>query len=300
MARRQRLRQTALVGFAISLPFHAVLLAWLGTIVLQRPMPGAPSPVQVSLAAFVEDDLSRFVDELPSADPSIERSVDAPVAEAISAIEASAVQNPMLAIGTTGDLAIGGGAAGDFSGEGLGGGAGGASFFGVSSKGTRFAYIVDSSGSMSDENRWPMAMRELLRSAEALPDNAYFHVLFFANGAHRPGWQDRWIRARRSEILRLRRWIDEQAPRGGTYPLDAFVMAFSLDVPPDVIFFMTDGIIPATTPDEVRALNTAARTRGRQVTINTIAFGEESGHDLLERIAEDSGGAFRFVPTRRR
>jgi len=298
-ARGERLRQTILIGFAVSLPFHAILLAWLGAIVLQRPVPGDGAPVSISLAPFVDEQLSEFQDRLPDAELSLSTD-DAATSEALSAVDSAAPAAPTLAVGSAGDLALGGGA-GDGSGlgsDGLGGGAGGAGFFGVTSRGNRFAYIVDISGSMSEENRWPVTVTELMRSLEALPDHAYFHVVFFSSTAYRAPWQEQWIRAQRNNVTRMRRWVNEQSPGGGTFPVPAFAMIFALDVKPDVIFFMTDGIIPTDTPEAVARMNSQAG--GRRVVINTIALGEQFGHDLLIRIAEQSNGTFRYVPTRRR
>jgi len=296
-ARRERLRQVTLFGFAVSLPFHAILLAWLGTIALQRPLPGEGAPITVSLAAFVDEQLTEFPDQFPDTDLAVQPDAAA-ATESMATIEAIGPAEPNLAVSGPGDLVIGGGAGSGLGGEGLGGGAGSASFFGVSGRGNRFCFIVDVSGSMSEENRFPTAMAELNRAIESLPDNTHFHVIFFSSGAYRPPWQERWVRARRPEAARIRRWISEQHPHGGTFPMPAFHMAYALEPVPDVIFFMTDGIIPNDTPDGVRALSQGSRA-SRRVVVNTIAFGEEFGHDLLQRIARDTQGTFRYVPTRR-
>jgi hypothetical protein len=197
-----------------------------------------------------------------------------------------------LNVGSTGSLeSLGGGGGGGGDGMSMGGGGADVSFFGVSSRGTRIAYIVDTSGSMSEGTKIRTAMAELARSIDALPDYASFYVVLFNSGAGTAPWQKGWLRARPQEKNRMIRWLDEVSPGGGTQPLPAFNLVFALDVRPDVIFFMTDGQIPAETPMRVAELN----GRGGRVVINTIAFGDPTGQDLLKQIAEQSGGAYRFV-----
>jgi hypothetical protein len=97
--------------------------------------------------------------------------------------------------------------------------------------------------------------------------------------------------------------------------MTAFQRAMSLNPKPDVIFFMTDGIIPTNVPEKVASLNTGPQ----KVQINTILFGgevgtsfrpgvrmspalkkrfeemKEQGEKMLRQLATDSGGNYRFV-----
>ena len=156
------------------------------------------------------------------------------------------------------------------------------------------AYIVDISGSMREGRKLEVAMRELSRSISALPDYAQFHVLLFSTSYVEPPMQTGWMRARRSTVTAITTWLERVTPGGGTLPMEAFVHAFSLSTRPDVIFFLTDGEIPAKTAAEVAQLN----DRGQRVVINTIAFGDPTSQEQLKQIATDSGGAYRFVPSR--
>lgn len=284
---RQRRVHLVLLGLAISLPFHILILIWLANTTAARPVADPGVAYEVTLAALPE--------------PVAERSEETPLAEVATEVIESAAFESMepvidpsssvseLRPGTRGSLSVGDGTG--QSGDGLAGGVGGATFFGIGSRGTRFAYIVDISGSMETNQKWTLARKELERSIEGLPDFAYFHVALYSSGAVVPDWQDGWNRARRLETLRLHRWLSGIAPSGSTEPLSAFYEVFSLDVLPDVIYFMTDGQIPSQTPVEVLRLN----SRGKMVVIHTIAFGDESGREFLQRIAEDSGGTYRFV-----
>jgi hypothetical protein len=80
---------------------------------------------------------------------------------------------------------------------------------------------------------------------------------------------------------------------GGTEPGGAFVLAFQLNPPPDVIFFLTDGEIPERTADEVLGLNSQQK---RKVVVHTVAFSADASQDQMRRIARESEGTFRFVP----
>ncbi|MCZ6834683.1 MAG: VWA domain-containing protein, partial [Planctomycetota bacterium] len=185
---------------------------------------------------------------------------------------------------------------GSGSGEdfGLEGGTAGTSFFGVSSSGTRFAYIVDKSGSMGNGTKMLVAKREMARSIQSLPDYAHFYILMFSGGVLAPHFQDDWMRAKKTTVARVIRWLNNEVdPGGGTQPRDAFERIFALETRPDVIFFLTDGEITGFSAEEIAAFN----RRGKRVVVNTIAFGDPSSQALLKEIASQSGGVYRFVPT---
>jgi len=287
---RERRLHLAMLGLAISLPIHILIMIWLGSVRMAGPGSAAPAPAVVSLASLDEETLTEHKEETPFKDLALATVDEVARTEASPGVADATPVVAELSAGTAGSLSVPGGGGGGL-GSGLAGGAGGTSFFGVGARGVRFAYIVDASGSMESSGKFVVAMRELLRSIEALPDFAYFHVILFANDAYRPAWEDGWLRARKGDLVRMRRWLNDQAPSGGTFPLSAFASAFALDVPPDVIFFMTDGQIPDETPIEVARMN----SRGRKTVIHTIAFGDETGRAALQQIAEDSGGTYRFV-----
>ncbi|HAQ66537.1 MAG TPA: hypothetical protein DCR70_02055 [Phycisphaerales bacterium] len=179
--------------------------------------------------------------------------------------------------------------AGGGGGGGLGGGAGGTSFFGVGGRGTRFAFIVDKSGSMVN-GRIGEAKQELYKAIVALPDFASVYVVFY-DSSEPWAFSDRWERVRSSMVKKLKTWLNNVGPSGGTEPTPAFRAVFALDARPDVIFFLSDGEIPPESIAQIRQMN----ARGKRVTINAIAFGEESGSQQLRQIAQEADGEFRQV-----
>jgi hypothetical protein len=178
-------------------------------------------------------------------------------------------------------------------GVGMGGsGGGGTSFFGISSSGSRFCYIVDRSGSMDSGGRLEAAKAELISSLKKLPDFVKFYVVFYSSNIYIPASQKGWNTARRGTINRMAKEIRLVTASGGTVPMPAFRDAFELTPPPDSIFFLTDGQISGFSMEALQNLIPA----NNQVVINTIAFGNAASQKLLQEIAQSTGGEYRFVP----
>ena len=292
---RRRRRRIVSAGLTISLIAHAVLLLVLA--MLHRGAAGsgsAPTVVSYDFSILTEEQLTDLQrSDFESVDPkdlSELMELDPTVDPSDLTVEADAPTMELSAAGSLPTLAgAGDGQAGV---QALAGGGAATSFFGISSSGTRFAYIVDVSGSMEMQRRMRTAMRELAASIEALPDYAHFHIVLFSDVMYVPPGQRGWTRASRGAVARVKSWLNDRSPRGGTEPAPAFEQVFALDVRPDVIFFMTDGETTMTA-DFVAGLN----ERGKRVVINTIAFGEPTSQDLLRAIAYESDGTYRYVPS---
>ena len=296
---RERWLHLLLLGFALSVIVHVLLMLRLWWVKLpDRVDPDAPAielalqqlppPVEITEDVELPDPSPMVVGPIttemdPIPNLSNELASDNPSRDSYGAIEAPGV-----------GAIVGPGGAGQGIGIGGGKGGGGTTFFGVGGRGTRFAYIVDVSGSMEQENRLVTALSELKRSISALPDFAQFFVVLYSNGAIYPDFQTTWQRASRGNISRMKKWIDEQSPRGGTYPLQAFDMVYKLPQAPDVIFFLTDGEIPGETAYHLRDY---AKNAKRETIINTIGFSSEAGKETLVEIAKEHRGVFRFVPS---
>ncbi|MFO0962463.1 MAG: VWA domain-containing protein [Phycisphaerales bacterium] len=302
-----------LLGFALSMPIHAVFVVWMAMVRVDRPgtpAPGDPSIVDVTFVP--EGDVPSTVigsSAGGSGDGPVISSPGAPAAEepAATGLEGGPGVGTGLADGGVegfgvfgraggggGGTGIGGAGsgAGGGSGGGLGGGAGGTSFFGVGGTGTRFAFIVDKSGSMGG-GRLEEAKEELRKSVAGLPDYASVYVSFFDSA---PPWifSDKWERVRSSTLQKLARWLRDVGASGGTQPMGAFRQVFALDTRPDVIFFLSDGEIPEESVGEIRRLN----SRGKKVVIHAIAFGDEAGSARLRQVAAEADGEFREVKPR--
>lgn len=162
-------------------------------------------------------------------------------------------------------------------------------FFGIRGGGKRVCYIVDISGSMMGQ-KLVRLKQELESSINGLPDETQFSIVFF-DGAHHV-IQEAWMKGD-ADKKRAVASIQAQGTGGGTDPRSAFDFALGgLDPLPDVIFFMTDGMIPPDTASHISGLNGgAART-----VVHAICLGENASEPMMRQIANESGGQYLFVP----
>jgi len=195
-----------------------------------------------------------------------------------------ATSKPKLSI-----IGIGSGGS-DFSKYGLSAGSGAApKFFGLgeSVRGARrVVYVVDRSGSMLDT--FGYVRDELNRSVGALRRSQKFHVILFNSGQPLESPPGRLVSAINVRKKGLAEFLQGVFPHGGTEPERAMRRALALD--PDLIYFLTDGAFDPSLLGRLDRWN-----QRRRVRIFTIAFFDRSGADLLERIAREHGGEFKFV-----
>lgn len=298
---RERWLHFMLAGLAVSVLIHVGILVRMGWIKLASMSRNEEAPVQISLAPLPETVEQPFTEAVELPDPSpraagiVSDELDPNPNLSSDLASGNPDENSYGMIEAPGVGAIvGPGGPGGGIGIGSGKGGGGTSFFGVGGRGSRFAYIVDVSGSMEQENRMVTAIAELKRSLNALPDYAQFYVVLYSAGAIRPDFElDGWLKATRANKNRMFQWLDLQSPRGGTFPLEAFDIVFKLPQPPDVIFFLTDGEIPGET---IYHVDNYARDLKHEVILNTIGFSSEAGQAPLIELAKRLRGVFRFVP----
>jgi hypothetical protein len=182
------------------------------------------------------------------------------------------------------------GVGGGFGLGGLGSG-GGVGFFGTTARGRSFVFVVDCSGSMQG-TRFERAISELRKSVGQLDPDQKFQIVFF-NDQPVPLFHSKYsnqlIPATRTAMTEVFRWIDSRQAHGGTVPDEALKRALALK--PDVVFFLTDA---DRVPRQVRTLIADHNQHGS--TVHTIAFGHKGGETLMQGIAADHHGRYRFVP----
>jgi hypothetical protein len=236
---------------------------------------GGLSPIQAAAPELAAPPLSTQADNQPI--------------ESLGSSVAPSGENVAIEIGT-----LDGGIAepvkgdwGDFgASEGTAGG-GGASFFGLEARGGKFVYVVDRSGSMESEGRLQAARNELYRSVYALQRTMEFFIVFYESDFE-PMPADGLVKATGPNQKRYCDWAKRIDSRGGTDPEGAMLKALSLK--PDAVWLLSDGRFDAEVCDVIRANNP-----GAQVQIHTIAFYDEQGRAVLQRIAEENRGRYRFV-----
>ena len=214
----------------------------------------------------------------------------------------------------------------------FGGGGGGAEsvmFFGSKSRGKRFLFILDASGSMTYE-QIELRDRELRKSLKQLT-SATYHVLIFGGGAYfaEKGWGANaidplsyhspeseyrfslvdtgfaltdpssfkppgWLKADSKQILATLREVRRSGVLFSTDWDNALRMGHMMEPPPDVIYFMSDGKDPELDIDAIVENN---RKRGKP-RINCLAMQTGFGAAEFAEIARRSGGQFLIVDKR--
>ncbi len=288
-------RAVALFAVALSMCVHLGILVILAMVVLAPPAPqAAGKDSETSLAILSEVDLANLqeaADSVKSPEFSMPEPED-PFKDRTSEVTIDLATNLLSP-----DVPDGLGGVRDADlGEGLDsalGGQGAASFFGVEARGSRFAYIVDVSGSMAGE-RIEGLRRELAGSVLALQEQAQFTIVVY-NSQSFSLTDGKWWPATESSKSKIRTEISGLQATGATVPLPAFEMVFAMRPRPDAVYFMTDGEFVDN--DEVIA--TIARLNGkgsRPTPIHCITFVDDGAAETMKKIARRSRGTYRHVP----
>jgi len=162
-------------------------------------------------------------------------------------------------------------------------------FFGVETIGQRFAFILDRSGSMHGA-RWNACLDQFERALQSMPAHAEFVVLLFTTDVDERPNASGWASAHPDNVRDALNWVRSMRPGGGTAAAPAFEHAFGLGVPPDVIFFLTDGDIAGFAPTDYMRMSNGAPT-----ILNTIALECGTSAEALNELAQATGGQFTMI-----
>ncbi|MAI71970.1 MAG: hypothetical protein CMM01_13795 [Rhodopirellula sp.] len=186
-------------------------------------------------------------------------------------------------------------------------------FFGSEAIGSKFVFVVDISLSMDARNmeRYRRAKKELLRSISNLNSEQSYVVMLFS-------WRTKtmqydrppaWIRAEKNHEKKLFRWLDDIKLSSGTDPRDALSLAKLMQ--PDAIFLLSDGqfnspnapsletgwLLPNGERSQL-SVSDGIATYMSSIPIHCISFENPFTKGSMEKIAELSGGSFRYVKTK--
>ncbi|MBT5320963.1 MAG: VWA domain-containing protein [Verrucomicrobiales bacterium] len=163
----------------------------------------------------------------------------------------------------------------------------GVSFFGTVSRGNKFVFIIDKSGSMSG-NRLAAAKKELCSTLKGLKPTDKFMIYFFSDAAQAMPARA-MLAGTPKNIQWATDWVRGRSVAGGTNPTQALSWCFNLR--PDTVWLLTDGQF-----SDGPALDAiAAGNRQLKARINTLAFHDKAGANILQRIARENDGTYRFV-----
>lgn len=301
--RQQSAGLPALFGMTVSMFLHVALALAVALLFIEPPIlgDGTGGPrTEVTISAQTE-----LTEMGGAALGSAALSLEPAKADfgGMTTIPSAGDSLPRLTVGDVDSIGSGSGSESDADsgselGDGLGGlgggGGGTAKFFGIEARGTRFAYIVDTSASM-DELRINALKDELTRSIAALPDTASFSIILFSSDAVALTGSD-WISAteknRRETLVEIR----GIAPHGGTNPLPAFQFVETIKPRADGIYFMTDGEFNQPINEQLVALiDRSNRGGGKRTQLHCITFVERDSEKLMRRLARLTGGTYTHV-----
>ena len=311
-------------GWVFSLLLHFLLLILLGSVVTQWTVEGSlPLTVTMSEAEVVETltidisplDLESELGETEPLEPTHldEMQVEEVPTEVTLVPELEPIDNESILPNAMSDadmlsgVAMGGKGKGAGKGGGGKGGKGNVKFFGVESSGNQFIFVIDCSGSMSNENRYQRAVYELGRSISMLQkDNDFLVILYNTETYPMLGMNAatmQMVPATDTNKALVMEWLSKQSPSSQTRPKTA--MQVSLALRPSTIFLLSDGDFNDDTVAMLEQTNVEDKSTGlTQIPINTISLGNSgSGAPTMRGIAEDNGGRFywaRTLPSPRR
>jgi len=160
-------------------------------------------------------------------------------------------------------------------------------FLGIKEKMARkIVYIVDRSGSMTDSIDY--VKYELKRSISELMEEKEFHVIFYSSGPLVEMSTRRLVHATERNKQLAFEFINGVASQGETDPSKALERAFACQ--PELIYLLTDGEFDKVIVGLVKRLN-----GGGKVTVHTIGFLYRTGEAVLEQIAKENNGQYKFV-----
>jgi len=102
-----------------------------------------------------------------------------------------------------------------------------------------------------------------------------------------PGGQ--LVPATKENVQRCEEWLKGVKGSGKTNPATALIQAMELG--PDAIFLLSDGLFGGSIPPLIRALN----AQDRPAVVNAIAFMSDRGAVRLEQIASENRGQYAFI-----
>jgi hypothetical protein len=165
-----------------------------------------------------------------------------------------------------------------------------ASFFGIKASGKRFVFVVDTSGSMHENDRYLRCRQELWNSISAMKYGQQYLIIFFNNNPH-PMPENRLVDAKPDQLSRTAKWLLGIGPGGGTHPWESLKRAFIMK--PDAIYLLTDGEFDPAIVAKVDRIQPETK---KKIPVHTIAFQSLPGAELLKVISQVSGGQHTYIP----
>jgi hypothetical protein len=325
-------RGTKATAILMAVAFHLAIALIASLVVILQPAKDEPEIVAAVIgppAKKQEMQKKNVVKQTKKSSAS--SAAAAPLAQLMRANALAKISLPNVTKTSKGPLGIGDA---DFGGGGFGsGGQGlgsGASFFGGTSTGQRFLFVLDHSGSMK-ANQVKLRNDELEKALKSLKGVEY-QVLLFAGGGYyaSKGWalqkqqgldntikgpkktyffksvkgfgdyefrgadsglpKAEWLKSSASNVKATMDRVKKDKLFGGTDWGVALDIAHAMDPPPDVIFFMADGT-GGNAPAPILKVN----AKYGKPPINMVAMQTTAGIKEFSEIAKKTKGSFTIV-----
>lgn len=158
-------------------------------------------------------------------------------------------------------------------------------------------FVLDVSGSMSEDDKMDKARRALLHGIRGLRPGDRYNVIAFSGETRL--MEAGLIAADAAGRQRGIRFVQGLQPRGGTNINDALVEAMG-QFPraagrPRMLVFLTDGLPTVGETDVERILAGVARARRPGVRLFSFGVGFDVNTRLLDRVAAENGGTADYV-----
>lgn len=169
----------------------------------------------------------------------------------------------------------------------------GAAFFGAYAEGKRFIFVLDSSRSMLQDDRWTYACNQLIDSLNGLEPEQEFYVICFDLETsylfNIPPSRAKFFKSDDTTLARVKRWLRSHELGRATMPAQALQNALALE--PDAIFLLSDGELQDNSIGMLRSIN-GFSSNYRQIPIHTVHLFSDEGRETLQLIARENSGTF--------
>jgi hypothetical protein len=178
-----------------------------------------------------------------------------------------------------------------------------AQFFGVKAAGNTFCFLVDASPSMKKDNAFAAAKSELVRSLSMFKPKQRFHIVFFGKDLQELSLDGKNpeafpVYATPENLQAALRWLEQvRVQDDSKSPKDGLQRALGMD--PDGVFFLFDGVTTVDIPAFLKQVNRSTDIISGEsplVPIHTLGFYNEEHQAIMQRIAKENLGTFRFIP----
>ncbi|QOV87935.1 vWA domain-containing protein [Humisphaera borealis] len=158
----------------------------------------------------------------------------------------------------------------------------------------RIVFVCDATGTMI--NKIGTLKHELTRAIAGLKPVQSFNIIFFTDGGkYHIASREGLFLATPDNKRQAYAFLEDISPTGTTDPTPAIEAAFKQL--PDLVYFLSDGEFNNLKPyaDVVRQFDVSNKQRKSRVNAILFETYDREAEQAMQRIAEDSGGTYRFV-----